>query len=68
MSAETGSLRKLGNDWLKTVSMMVKTYSGIDEPTKKLITKTIAAFFKAARHNIPAFMPVSRGGPKIPGP
>jgi hypothetical protein len=68
ISAETGSLRKLGDDWLKTVSLMVKTYSGIDEPTKKLITKTIAAFFKAARRNITALMPASRGAPKIPGP
>jgi hypothetical protein len=52
ISANTGSLQDLGNDWLKNVSLMIRTYNGIDEPTKKLISKTISAFFKAARNNI----------------
>jgi hypothetical protein len=52
ISANTGSLQDLGNDWLKNASLMIRTYNGIDEPTKKLISKTISAFFKAARNNI----------------
>ncbi|MDR0400121.1 MAG: DUF2974 domain-containing protein [Treponema sp.] len=56
-SAEANSLPELGNDWPKSVSLMVRTYSGIDGETKKLITKTIAAFFKAARKNISLLIP-----------
>jgi hypothetical protein len=52
MSAGTNSLPKLGNDWLRSASLMIRTYHGIDGETKKLITKIIAAFFKAARNNI----------------
>jgi hypothetical protein len=59
ISAETGSLRKLGNDWLKNVSLMIRAYNGIDEPTKKLISKTISVFFKAARNNITTLIPGS---------
>jgi hypothetical protein len=52
LSAETQSLPKLGEDWLRSASLMIQGYSGIDGDTRKLITKTIAAFFKAAGNNI----------------
>ncbi|MDR1443491.1 MAG: DUF2974 domain-containing protein [Treponema sp.] len=57
ISANTGSMRKLGNDWLKNVSPMIRAYNGIDESTKKFILKTISAFFKAARNNINILIP-----------
>ncbi|MDR0730839.1 MAG: DUF2974 domain-containing protein [Treponema sp.] len=59
VSAETSSVRKLGNDWHKKVSRMIQTYNGIDDATKKLITKTISAFFTAARNNITTLLPGS---------
>jgi hypothetical protein len=52
LSAGTDSLPKLGNDWLKSASLMIRTYTGIDGATKKLIAETISAFFTAARNNI----------------
>jgi hypothetical protein len=52
LSTETNSLPKLGEDWFRSASLMIQSYSGIDGDTKKLITKTIAAFFKAAGNNI----------------
>ncbi|MDR2176990.1 MAG: DUF2974 domain-containing protein [Treponema sp.] len=57
ISAETSSMRKLGNDWLKKASLMIQAYNGIDDATKKLIAKTISAFFKAARNNITTLLP-----------
>ncbi|MDR1970528.1 MAG: DUF2974 domain-containing protein [Treponema sp.] len=62
-SAETGTLRKLGDDWLKSASLMIKGYQGIDGPTKKLIAKTVSAFFKAARNNLNLLFPAPRQGP-----
>jgi hypothetical protein len=58
-SVGTGSIRGLGNDWLKTVSLMIQAYKGIDEPTKKIITKTISALLKAARNNLTTLLPGS---------
>jgi hypothetical protein len=52
LSTETNSLPKLGEDWLRSASLMIQTYSGIDGETKRLITKTIGAFFKAAGNNL----------------
>jgi hypothetical protein len=52
LSTETNSLPKLGEDWLRSASLMIQTYTGIDGDTRKLITKTIVAFFKAAGNNI----------------
>jgi hypothetical protein len=62
LSAGAGSLRNLGNDWLKTVSLMIQAYKGIDEPTKKIIAKTISALFKAARSNLTTLLPGSDPG------
>jgi hypothetical protein len=59
LAAGTSSVRKLGNDWLKNASLMIQAYNGIDESTKKLIAKTISAFFTAARNNITALLPSS---------
>ncbi|MDR0670322.1 MAG: DUF2974 domain-containing protein [Treponema sp.] len=58
-SAETNSIRKLGNGWYKKVSRIIQAYNGIDDATKKLITQTISAFFKAARDNITTLLPGS---------
>ncbi|MDR2375710.1 MAG: DUF2974 domain-containing protein [Treponema sp.] len=59
IAAKTSSVRNLGNDWLKKVSRMIQAYNGIDDASKKLITKTISAFFKAARDNISTLLPNS---------
>jgi hypothetical protein len=56
-ATETGSLQKLSADWLKSASLMIQAYNDIDEPTKKVITKTLSAFFKAARNNINTLLP-----------
>jgi hypothetical protein len=56
-SVGTGSIRELGNDWLKTVSLMIQAYKDIDEPSKKIITQTIFALFKAARNNLTTLLP-----------
>jgi hypothetical protein len=56
-AAETGSLQKLGADWFKSASLMIQAYNDIDEPTKKIISKTISALFKAARNNINTLLP-----------
>jgi hypothetical protein len=61
LSAGTDSLRKLGNDWLKNVSLIIQAYNDVDEPTKKIIAKTISAFFKAARDNITTLLPGPAG-------
>jgi hypothetical protein len=62
ISAETSSIRGLGNDWLKKVSLMIQAYNGIDDATKKVISKTISAFFRAARNNITTLLPGSGSG------
>jgi hypothetical protein len=61
LSAETNSLPKLGNDWLKSASLMIRSYQGIDGATKKLIAETISAFFTAARNNITMLLPLKPG-------
>jgi hypothetical protein len=58
LSTKTDSLPKLGNDWLRSATMMIRTYTGIDGATKKIIAETIAAFFKAARNNINMLLPL----------
>jgi hypothetical protein len=63
LSAETDTLPKLGSDWLKSASLMLRTYQGIDGASKKIIAQTISAFFKAARNNINLLLP-PKGGPK----
>jgi hypothetical protein len=61
LSAETDSLPKLGNDWLKSASLMIRGYQGIDGATKKLMAETISAFFTAARNNITMLLPLKPG-------
>jgi hypothetical protein len=58
LSAKTNSLPKLGNDWLTSASLMIRSYNGVDGATKKLIAETISAFFKAARNNINMLLPL----------
>jgi hypothetical protein len=67
LSAETNTLPKLGNDWLKSASLMIRTYQGIDGATKKLIAETVSAFFKAARNNINMLLPIKPAPAKKTG-
>jgi hypothetical protein len=63
LSTETDTLPKLGNDWLKSASLMIRTYQGIDGAAKKLIAQTISALFKAARNNLNLLL-APKGEPK----
>ena len=46
----------MGSDWFKAASKMIQTLGNVDRSTKKVIRKTIAALFKAARKNFDALL------------
>jgi hypothetical protein len=56
-STRADSLPKLSSDWLKNAGLMIQTFKDIDEPTRKLIRKTLAALFRAAKNNIGTLLP-----------
>jgi hypothetical protein len=56
-STRADSLPKLSSGWLKNAGLMIRTFKDIDEPTRKLIRKTLAALFRAAGNNITTLLP-----------
>ena len=43
---------ELTADWIKSAGLMLQSLKNIDESTRSLIVKTLAALFRAARNNI----------------
>jgi hypothetical protein len=56
-STRADSLPKLSSSWLKNAGRMIHTFNDIDEPTRELVRKTLAALFRAARNNITTLLP-----------
>jgi hypothetical protein len=51
-ATQVQSIPELTGDWFKAAVRMIQSLGNIDESTKTLIGKTLAALFKAARNNI----------------
>jgi hypothetical protein len=62
ISTRADSLPKLSSSWLKNAGLMIQTFKDIDEPTRELIGKTLAALFRAARNNITTLLPGKKKG------
>jgi hypothetical protein len=52
ISAHVKSIPELSADWFKAVGRMIQSLKDIDDSTRTLMGKTIAALFSAARNNI----------------
>ncbi|MDR2922157.1 MAG: DUF2974 domain-containing protein [Treponema sp.] len=51
-ATQVQSIPELTSDWFKAAGRMIQSLGNIDESTKTLIRKTLAALFQAARNNI----------------
>jgi hypothetical protein len=60
LSTHADSLPKLSSRWLKNAGLMIQSFKDIDEPTRKLIRKALAALFRAATNNIATLLPGKR--------
>jgi len=50
-ATQAKSLFDLGTDWFKTAGRMIQSLGNVDNATKKVIRRTIAALFEAAKNN-----------------
>ena len=50
-ATQAKSLIDLGTDWFKSAGKILHTLGNVDNSTKKVIRKTLAALFEAARNN-----------------
>ena len=50
-ATQAKSLVDLGSDWFNSAGRMIQGLGNIDNSTKKIVTKTIAALFGAAKNN-----------------
>ncbi|MCL2880023.1 MAG: DUF2974 domain-containing protein [Treponema sp.] len=70
-ATQAKSVLDLGSDWFKASRKMIQTLGNIDDDTKKVIRRTIAALFEAARNNFSALLPYRvpknrQGGAALP--
>jgi hypothetical protein len=67
-ATQAKSFVDISSDWLKASSRMIQTLGNIDNSTKKIIRKTIALLFEAAKKNINTLIkektPVKKAKPK----
>jgi hypothetical protein len=56
-STEAKSFPELGARWLKNTGLMIQSLTSVDESTRDLIFKTVAALLKAAKNNINTLQP-----------
>jgi len=56
-SSGAKNFTELTSDRLKSARAMVKTFSNIDEPTKKILHETLALLFQIAAKNFQPFIP-----------
>lgn len=53
------SVDKLGDNWIKTSTILLKTYTTIDEESKKIISEALEQIFKITRKNILKSIPMT---------
>jgi hypothetical protein len=58
-STEAKSFFELGAGWLKNAVLMVQSLAGVNESTRDLLFRTIAALLRAAKNNIWTLLPGS---------
>ena len=51
-ASQAKNINELTGDWFKASARMIKSLGNIDEPTRRIIAKTLAALFRSARNNI----------------
>jgi hypothetical protein len=51
-ASQAKSFQELGSDWFKAAGRMIQSLGNIDQHTRDVIGKTLAALFRAARNNI----------------
>ena len=56
-ATQAKSFPELSKDWFKSVGLMLQSLKNIDESTRTLMGKTLAALFRAARNNINTLLP-----------
>jgi hypothetical protein len=56
-STEAKSFPELTAGWLKNTGLMIQSLTSVDESTRELIARTIAALLKAAKNNIYTLLP-----------
>ena len=56
-AARAKSFPELTADWFKSVGLMIQSLKNIDDSTRALMGKTLAALFRAARNNINTLLP-----------
>jgi hypothetical protein len=56
-ATEAKSLPELTANWLKNARIMMQSFNNIEEPTKDLISQTLAALLQAAKNNLSALWP-----------
>jgi hypothetical protein len=67
ISAQAKSIPELTSDWVKSLGFMLQSLKNIDDSTRVLIGKVLAALLRAARNNIETLLPSSDKAPRKPG-
>jgi hypothetical protein len=66
-AAQAKSIPELTADWFKSAGLIIQSLKNIDDSTRSLMGKTMAALFQAARNNIDTLLPSTDKLPKKPG-
>jgi hypothetical protein len=56
-ATQVTTIPELTADWFKSAGMMLQSLKNVDESTRSLIVKTLAALFRAVRNNIDTLHP-----------
>jgi hypothetical protein len=64
-STKAYSIPELTESWFKNAGRILQTYKDIDEPTRKMINKTLFAFLGSAKNNINTLLPPKNPTPKL---
>lgn len=62
-ATQAKTIPELTADWFKSAGLMLQSLKNIDDSTRSLIVKTLAALFRAVRNNIETLHPPNKNAP-----